>query len=68
MLLRPDAFARPSVPVPPVPAARVRDDDIAAFQRDGVICLRQTLSQDDVATLAGALDGLSQRIGTSAAG
>lgn len=47
---------------------RVSDADRAAFERDGVVCLRGALSPDCTDDLAEALDALSREIGASAAG
>ncbi len=52
----------------PPQAYRLSQEDAAAFDRDGVVCLRAVLCGETVAALAAALDGLSERIGTSAAG
>ena len=72
MLSRPNAFARDRAVGAPAyvdsPAYRVPHADIATFERDGVVCLRQVLSCENIARLAAALDQLSAQIDMSAAG
>ncbi|MEI9888937.1 MAG: phytanoyl-CoA dioxygenase family protein [Rhizomicrobium sp.] len=72
MLLQPDAFAR--APERAAPLAQdaqgycVSEAERSAFERDGVVCLRQVLPGATVAELAVALDTLSREIDSSAAG
>ncbi|MBP7493421.1 MAG: phytanoyl-CoA dioxygenase, partial [Rhodoferax sp.] len=35
---------------------RLSDQDVADFQRDGVVCIRQLLSPDEVALLRDGID------------
>ena len=37
--------------------AAATPEQVAAFQRDGAVCLRQLLSADEVATLRRGIDG-----------
>jgi len=62
-----DAFREVASPFPAL-GYRLSQEDAATFERDGVVCLRGALTGETIRALAGALDGLSERIATSAAG
>jgi ectoine hydroxylase-related dioxygenase (phytanoyl-CoA dioxygenase family) len=46
----------------------VDDAAVSAFERDGVVCLRQVLDRAGIDLLSGAIDQLASHIGASAAG
>ncbi|HEX2590148.1 MAG TPA: phytanoyl-CoA dioxygenase family protein [Rhizomicrobium sp.] len=46
----------------------VREEDIAAFERDGAVVLRGVLDNEDIATLAGGITQVVQGLGDSVTG
>ncbi|MGO9081742.1 MAG: phytanoyl-CoA dioxygenase family protein [Streptosporangiaceae bacterium] len=53
-----EAGPGPGRPGPAAAAAGLTDDDVAAFARDGVLCVRAALDAAELATATGAIDAV----------